>query len=277
MASMVSRRLHPGSRVENAFAWPSQPLDELESSFHVQEYLQQLIREDNKNVRRLVDLPKGVDREVWQYEHLRLVCLELSLLVVALEPECTKDNCPEMKAQGWMYLCAAHSSTQSCPAIDYIIHTLDGATMLLNNAKYFPSRISIPEPSLVQFQSIARRLYRIFAHAYFHHPEIYQPFENETALYERFLLLSRTYNLVPPSLETIPDQHGEGYRAETLDDDDDDDEEEEEEEDDDDEEDEEEDEDGDEGHVDGAEEDNEEDDDAGSDNTSVATARRIRS
>jgi hypothetical protein len=41
------------------------------------------------------------------------VCLELSLLVVALESECTRENCPEMKADGWLYLCAAHPSTQS--------------------------------------------------------------------------------------------------------------------------------------------------------------------
>lgn len=41
------------------------------------------------------------------------VCLELSLLVVALETDCTKQNCPEMKADGWLYLCAAHPSTQS--------------------------------------------------------------------------------------------------------------------------------------------------------------------
>ncbi|GAN06185.1 hypothetical protein MAM1_0114c05665 [Mucor ambiguus] len=74
------------------------------------------------------------------------VCLELSLLVVALETECTKQHCPEMKADGWLYLCAAHPSTQSCPAIDYIIHTLDGATILLNNSKYFPSSlVSIPD------------------------------------------------------------------------------------------------------------------------------------
>lgn len=43
----------------------------------------------------------------------RQVCLELSMLVVALENECTKEECPEMKADGWLYLCAAHPSTQS--------------------------------------------------------------------------------------------------------------------------------------------------------------------
>ncbi|KAI9496464.1 Mob1/phocein [Zychaea mexicana] len=200
------RRLYPGTRLESTFAWPVESLDGLDSSFGVVEYIQQTIRLDKSNVERIVDLPETVDSQVWQFEHLRQVCLELSLLVVALEPECTMENCPEMKAEGWVYLCAAHPSTQSCPAIDYIIHTLDGAAMLLNNSKYFPSRISIPEPSLKHFQSIARRLYRVFAHAYFHHREIYQSFENETSLYARFLLLSQTYNLIPPKLVTIPNE-----------------------------------------------------------------------
>ncbi|CAO3696272.1 hypothetical protein G6F70_003616 [Rhizopus microsporus] len=199
------RRLYPGTSLEEAFQWPFEPIDSLDSSFSVQEYLQQLIRQDCSNVQRIVELPESVERDIWQYEHLRQVCLELSLLVVALESECTKQVCPEMKADGWMYLCAAHPSTQSCPAIDYIVHTLDGATILLNNNKYFPSRISIPEPSLKHFQSVARRLYRIFAHAYFHHREVYEYFENDTYLYARFLLLSRTYGLIPSNLINIPD------------------------------------------------------------------------
>ncbi|KAI9304644.1 Mob1/phocein [Cunninghamella echinulata] len=205
MSTTILRRLYPGSQLENTFNWPFEALDNLDSSFNVQEYLQQLIRKDRSDIKYIVELPDSVDKQVWQYEHLRQVCLELNLLVVALEHECTKEICPEMKADGWLYLCAAHPSTQTCPAIDYIIHTLDGATNLLNNSKYFPSRISIPEPSLKHFQSIARRLYRIFAHAYFHHREIYEFYENETSLYSRFLLLSRTYNLVPPELISIPD------------------------------------------------------------------------
>lgn len=60
-----------------------------------------------------------------------------------------------------------------CCAIDYIIHTLDGTAALLNSDKYFPSRVSISEPSLKYFQSIARRLYRVFSHAYFHHRELF--------------------------------------------------------------------------------------------------------
>ncbi|OBZ86559.1 MOB-like protein phocein [Choanephora cucurbitarum] len=211
------RRLYPGKRLEDTFQWSFENLDALESSFNVQEYLQQLIRKDPSDTQHIIELPAGVDEEVWQYEHLRQVCLELSLLIVALEPECTRQNCPEMKADGWLYLCAAHPSTQSCPAIDYITHTLDGATILLNNSKYFPSRISVPEPSLKHFQSIARRLYRVFAHAYCHHREVYESFENETYLYTRFLKLAQTYHLVPPNLISISSQYEDSTSKETED------------------------------------------------------------
>ncbi|GAB5589860.1 hypothetical protein Unana1_04760 [Umbelopsis nana] len=198
------RRLYPGSRVEDTFQWQSLALDDIESSFSVQEYLQQLIREDYTDINRLIDLPEGVDGEIWQYEHLRQLCLQLNYLIPSLETECTVEACPEMKAEGWLYLCAAHPITKSCPAIDYVVHTLDGATMLLNNSKYFPSRISIPEPSLKHLQAIARRLYRIFAHAYFHHRETFEFFENETCLHSRFLRLSQKYSLIPKSLLIIP-------------------------------------------------------------------------
>jgi len=48
---------------------------------------------------------------------------------------------------------------------------------MCNQLLLYTTRISVPEPSLKHFQSIARRLYRIFAHAYFHHREIYESFE----------------------------------------------------------------------------------------------------
>ncbi len=56
---------------QDTFQWPFENLDSLESSFNVQEYLQQLIRLDCSDVQRIIELPENVDDEVWQYEHLR--------------------------------------------------------------------------------------------------------------------------------------------------------------------------------------------------------------
>lgn len=65
-----------------------------------------------------------------------------------------------------LYLCAAHpnanevclnvgcsatsltiTTQHECCAIDYTVHTLDGATALLNSSRYFPSRWARPCPS----------------------------------------------------------------------------------------------------------------------------------
>ena len=52
------------------------------------QFIQQQVRLDRHNVDKLVALPEGQDAGVWQYEHMRQMCLELNGLVLALEPGC---------------------------------------------------------------------------------------------------------------------------------------------------------------------------------------------
>ncbi|ORZ05896.1 preimplantation protein 3 [Lobosporangium transversale] len=199
----------PGTKDEKLYQWPQRSLESIESAFALREYLQALIRQDPHNLDLLIALPAGQDEHSWLYEHLCQICLELNYLIVHLEPECTPEACPEMRAEEWKYFCATHPTPRECCAIDYLTHTLDGASALLNNVKVFPSRICVPEGSVKNFQNIARRLYRIFAHAYFHHRDIFDAFEAETSLYERFLRLSRTRQLITEKLIIIPGQSNE--------------------------------------------------------------------
>ncbi|KAG7253384.1 hypothetical protein CRUP_013408, partial [Coryphaenoides rupestris] len=78
----------------------------------------------------------------------------------------------------------------TCPAIDYTRHTLDGAACLLNSNK-----VSIKESSVAKLSSVCRRIYRIFSHAYFHHREIFDAYENETFLCHRFTRFVMKYYL----------------------------------------------------------------------------------
>ncbi|KAI8801802.1 preimplantation protein [Cladochytrium replicatum] len=203
-----ARTLHrnrSGTKAEDWSPWPTTPLEEMDSAFSVQQYIGSLVRADPANVSDIVKLPQNQDADVWQYEHLRQFCIELNGLVLLLESECTPELCPSMKAEEWMFLCATHPQPQPCCAIDYTVHTLDGATALLCSTRYFPSRISIPESSIRHFQSIARRLYRIFAHAWYHHKEAFYMFENETHLHERFIMFAnKTFKLVPDKLIITP-------------------------------------------------------------------------
>ena len=55
------------------FAWPSQSLEDMESSLSTQQYIQQLVKENPSDVAGIVALPEDIDEKLWQYEHLRLV------------------------------------------------------------------------------------------------------------------------------------------------------------------------------------------------------------
>ncbi|TFK23027.1 Mob1/phocein [Coprinopsis marcescibilis] len=222
-----------GSKVSTF--WPVKSLSSLaslESAFQLQEYISLLIRLDVHDVEAITSLPgsnsnkdagksgeekdqatekKGevqVDQWCWVYEHLRRLAQDLTHpLITTLQQECTRATCPEMKAGEWLYLCVAHGnegSMEQCCAVDYILHTLDSATALLNSPRAFPSRISILETSQRHFSSLARRLGRIFAHAYFHHREAFEQAEAESSLYGRFLALTSKFDLVPSEFLPIP-------------------------------------------------------------------------
>ncbi|WVR04616.1 hypothetical protein IAU60_001627 [Kwoniella sp. DSM 27419] len=189
------------------------PLSSLDGPFQLAEYLALKVRHDPHDVKGLVDVPvgdasvggKGPERCVWIYEHLRRIPIDLTPLVVALLPICNASTCPEMKAEEWLYLCSAHGGgAEQCCAIDYILHTLDSTTALVNSSQNFPSRLQIPQASQSHFPSIFRRLSRIFSHAYFHHHETFSLAEAETSLYARFLGLCETYQLVGENLLLIP-------------------------------------------------------------------------
>ncbi|KAI9063520.1 Mob1/phocein [Trametes sanguinea] len=235
MAVAIQRPLK-GSRISTFYPVKTlPPISALDSAFQLQEYISLLIRLDVHNVQRIVSIPgkegddgsenggaKGEDKDgdkdssngvnvdpaCWVYEHLRRVAQDLSHpLITMLQQECTRQTCPEMKAGEWLYLCVAHGNEgamEQCCAIDYILHTLDSATALLNSPRAFPSRLSVPGTSHRHFTSLCRRLGRIFAHAYFHHREVFEQAEAESSLYARFLALVKRFELVPLEFLVIP-------------------------------------------------------------------------
>ncbi|OJT01698.1 MOB kinase activator-like 4 [Trametes pubescens] len=225
-----------GSRISSFYPVKTlPPISALDSAFQLQEYISLLIRLDVHDVEKIVAIPGkdqndtsengagkadekdadkdaaggvNVDPACWVYEHLRRVAQDLSHpLITMLQQECTRSSCPEMKAGEWLYLCVAHGNDgamEQCCAIDYILHTLDSATALLNSPRAFPSRLSVPSTSHRHFTSLCRRLGRIFAHAYFHHREVFEQAEAESSLYARFLALVKYFDLVPLEFLVIP-------------------------------------------------------------------------
>ncbi|ODN82187.1 hypothetical protein L202_02477 [Cryptococcus amylolentus CBS 6039] len=193
---------------------PVPPLSDLDGPFQLAEYLSLKVRHDPHDVKGLVEVPggdesvggKGPDRNVWIYEHLRRIPIDLTPLITALLPVCNRDTCgPEMRGQDFTYFCVAHGNgTRECSSLDYILHTLDWTVALLNNPTHFPSRMQIPSASLSHFPSMFRRLSRIFSHAYFYHREAFELAESENSLYARFAGLCEAYELVGKDLLQIP-------------------------------------------------------------------------
>ncbi|KAJ7053323.1 Mob1/phocein [Mycena amicta] len=238
MAQVQIQRPLRGSRISTFYPVKNLPaLSSLDSAFQLQEYISLLIRLDVHDVESIVSIPgrsrkqkekekEGeevaekkveVDEACWKYEQLRRLAQDLSHpLITMLQQVCTRSTCPEMKAGEWLYLCVAHGNDgamEQCCAIDYILHTLDSATALLNSPRAFPSRLQIPPASHRHFTSLARRLGRIFAHAYFHHREEFEQAEAESSLYARFLALTEKFDLVPADFLVIPPRVGTSTNA----------------------------------------------------------------
>ncbi|KAJ2095994.1 hypothetical protein GGI09_004591, partial [Coemansia sp. S100] len=156
------------------------------------------------DVDALVEVPQGIEPLSWLYEHMRQICVELGFYLTSLHSECTQ-ACPVMRASETTYYCAGHGRPRPCSAMGYSIHTLDYAVRQLSSAASFPDRVRVAESSVKHFQSMVRRLYRVFAHAYFHHREVFERQESTTCLYARFVRLARKYELTPESLIIIPE------------------------------------------------------------------------
>ena len=134
----------------------------------------------------------------------------VTVLFFREEPPCSQATCPEMRASEWQYLCAVHEPPKSCCAIDYCCHTLEWAADTLTSTKNFPSRLLIGETQLAaqgavrQLTNIMRRVYRIFAHAWFSHRDVFWQLENDEGLYMLFKTVCDEYHLIPEENYTVP-------------------------------------------------------------------------
>jgi hypothetical protein len=162
---------------------------------------------------KIAQSPDNVDRTLWLYELCRFLIQKVNGIITALfadSPPCSSLTCPEMRASEWQYLCAVHDPPKSCCAIDYCCHTLDWAANTLTSPKHFPSRLALgTDPptqhlQMRQLTNIFRRVYRIFAHAWYSHRDVFWNVEGRTGLYIFYKTVCDVYGLVPEDNYTIP-------------------------------------------------------------------------
>jgi hypothetical protein len=162
---------------------------------------------------KIAQAPDNVDRTLWLYELCRFLIQKVNGIITALfadSPPCSSTTCPEMRASEWQYLCAVHDPPKSCCAIDYCCHTLDWAANTLTSPKHFPSRLALgtdqstQHSQMRQLTNIFRRVYRIFAHAWYSHRDVFWNVEGRTGLYIFYKTVCDVYGLVPEDNYTIP-------------------------------------------------------------------------
>ncbi|KAF2824393.1 Mob1/phocein [Ophiobolus disseminans] len=223
----AARRIRPGTKAEDMQEGPPLvDLSEIDSAFQLTEHLKALhnflthpigsndmIAVDREMALKLAQPPENVDKTLWLYELCRFLTQKINSIIVALfsdSPPCSNTTCPEMRASEWQYLCAVHDPPKSCCAIDYCCHTLDWAANTLTSTKHFPSRLALgtdqasQHSQARQLTNIFRRVYRIFAHAWFQHREMFWKVEARTGLYVFFKTVCDYYGLIPEDNYTIP-------------------------------------------------------------------------
>ncbi|KAF2785683.1 Mob1/phocein [Melanomma pulvis-pyrius CBS 109.77] len=225
----AARRIRPGTKADDmAEGPPLVDLSEIDSAFQLTEHLKALhnflthpiganttLAVDREMAHRLAHPPENIDNTLWLYELCRFLTQKVNSIIIALfsdNPPCSSVTCPEMRASEWQYLCAVHDPPKSCCAIDYCCHTLDWAANTLTSPKNFPSRLALGTDGSTQhaqmrhLTTIFRRVYRIFAHAWFQHREMFWKVETRTGLYVFFKAVCDVYGLIPEDNYTIPSE-----------------------------------------------------------------------
>ncbi|KAJ7779300.1 hypothetical protein B0H14DRAFT_2401301, partial [Mycena olivaceomarginata] len=239
--ALVQRPLR-GSRILTFYLVKSLPsLSSLDSAFQLQEYISLLIRLDVHDVDAIVSIPgraaakqkekekepdpaedakektATVDEACWKYEQLRRLADLSHPLITSLQQACTRTTCRggargceweeiALKMEAETVLGRGILGRRVCSFFFYF-RFLPPLTLLVF-LSYSPPppfrRLQIPPASHRHFASLARRLGRIFAHAYFHHREEFEQAEAESSLYARFLALTERFDLVPADFLAIP-------------------------------------------------------------------------
>ncbi|EMC93293.1 hypothetical protein BAUCODRAFT_75511 [Baudoinia panamericana UAMH 10762] len=230
----ASRRIRPGTKAEEmAEGPPLVDMSEIDSAFQLTEHLKALHYYHSHPpdtsttqpitatiARQLAQPPPNTSKEIWLYELGRFLIQKTNAIIVALfadTPPCSPATCLEMRASEWQYLCAVHDPPKNCSAIDYCCHTLDWAATTLTSSKMFPSRLALGSGSaaagtvdkmlqqqLKEITNIFRRVYRIYAHAWFQHRDMFWRVESKSGLYVFFKAVCDEYGLIQAENYTIP-------------------------------------------------------------------------
>jgi MOB kinase activator 1 len=159
-----------------------------------------------RDLRESVRLPVGENINEWYAQHVQHFHKQLSWLFSMISQFCTPENCPHMTAGGgFKYLWEDDNQHRriALSAPVYITTLLTWVKRHLDDESLFPTAPSAPFPEDFEeiVRRIMRRLFRIYAHAYYHHQENFHSLGAMASLntsFGHFVLFVHEFQLVEP-------------------------------------------------------------------------------
>lgn len=155
------------------------------------------------DLRGAVRLPEGETKDEWLAKNVSDFYDQLNLLSGTVTQFCTEEICPQMTAgPGFRYLWRDDSGMEPVPvsAPKYISLVLSWVNNQIENEAIFPSMTSTFPPNFEEtVRDIMKRLFRIYAHFYYHHYENFQSLNMEMWLntsFYHFALFTKEFNLI---------------------------------------------------------------------------------
>jgi MOB kinase activator 1 len=157
------------------------------------------------NMREVVVLPEGEDRNEWLAVNVVDFYNQLSMIYATIADLCTPASCPVMRAgPGFTYLWSdnqnyRHPTELSAPA--YIGLLMDWVNDQLCNETLFPSVIGVPFPRNFEeiIKNIMKRLFRVYAHCYHEHLSQFDELDilkHLNTSFKHFLFFTKEFNLI---------------------------------------------------------------------------------
>lgn len=155
------------------------------------------------NMREVVKLPEGEDLNEWFAVNIVDFYNQLSMLYGTITEFCTNETCPIMCAGSYTFLWsdAQNPTPIEVSAPVYIGLLFDWVDEVLNNESIFPSMIGVPFPKNFEqvVKSIMRRLFRVYAHCFFHHLSNFNELDTMKHLntsFKQFIFFTKEFNLI---------------------------------------------------------------------------------
>lgn len=128
-------------------------------------------------LKEAVKLPRGEDELEWIAVHVVDFHTQINMLYSTITLLCSPASCPKMTAsEKYEYLWQDNRSSKyrkptKLSAPEYIENLLNWVHSIFQDPAYFPTELGVEfcENARAMFQQILKRLFRVYAHIYYHH------------------------------------------------------------------------------------------------------------